>query len=206
MLSEALEVVILLFFLLAGKDLFLQKGIKILPHLKDKMKAVRITRAIEASIASYLYTALLLNVGEGIVVAGALALLGMPNPVLWGAMVALFEFIPYIGALAAAVILGIAGLAAFDQVGHALLVPGVFLLANLIQANLVSPALMGHRLALNSVAMLIGLAFWFWIWGIPGAFLGVPLIASFKICCDHIEALAPVGEFLGRRDEIPILP
>jgi predicted PurR-regulated permease PerM len=70
----------------------------------------------------------------------------------------------------------------------------------------VSPSLIGQRLALNPVAILIGLAFWFWIWGIPGAFIAVPLIATFKICCDHIDVLAPVGEFLGRRAERPELP
>jgi predicted PurR-regulated permease PerM len=205
-LAKALEVAILLFFLLAGGDLFLQKVIKLLPHLHDKMKAVRIARQIELSISTFLLTALAINVAEGVVVAIAMKLLGMPNPVLWGVMVTVFEFIPYVGAFAVAVILGIAGLATFSSLGHALLVPGSFLFANLIQANLVSPSLVGQRLALNPVAMLIGLAFWFWIWGIPGAFIAVPLIATFKICCDHIDVLAPVGEFLGRRPEGPALP
>jgi predicted PurR-regulated permease PerM len=205
-LAKALEVVILLFFLLAGGDLFLRKVIKVLPHLHDKMKAVRIARQIELSISTFLLTALAINVAEGAVAAIAMKLLGMPNPVLWGVMVTAFEFIPYVGAFAAAVILGVAGLASFSNLGHALLVPGSFLLINGIQANLVSPSLIGQRLALNPVAILIGLAFWFWIWGIPGAFIAVPLIATFKICCDHIDVLAPVGEFLGRRPEGPALP
>jgi predicted PurR-regulated permease PerM len=205
-LAKALEVVILLFFLLAGGDLFLRKVIKVLPHLHDKMKAVRIAREIELSISTFLLTALAINVAEGGVVAIAMKLLGMPNPVLWGVMVTAFEFIPYVGAFAAAVILGVAGLASFSNLGHALLVPGSFLLINGIQANLVSPSLIGQRLALNPVAILIGLAFWFWIWGIPGAFIAVPLIATFNICSDHIDVLAPVGEFLGRRPEGPALP
>jgi predicted PurR-regulated permease PerM len=205
-LAKALEVVILLFFLLAGGDLFLQKVIKVLPHLHDKMKAVRIARQIELSISTFLLTALAINVAEGAAVAIAMKLLGMPTPVLWGVMVTAFEFIPYVGAFAAAVILGVAGLATFDNLAHALLVPGSFLIINGIQANLVSPSLIGQRLALNPVAILIGLAFWFWIWGIPGAFIAVPLIAAFKICCDHIDFLAPVGEFLGRKPEGPALP
>jgi len=111
------------------------------------------------------------------------------------------EFIPYLGALAIVVLLGIAALTTFDNVGHALLVPASFLLVNLIQSNVVSPLLLGKRLALNPVALFIGLAFWFWIWGIAGAFIAVPLLATFKIFCDHIESLASVGEFLGQRDE-----
>ena len=125
----------------------------------------------------------------------------MPSPILWGSLVALFEFIPYLGAIVITGILAIAAITTFDTVGHALMVPAAFLAINVIQANFVSPVLMGHRLALNPVALLVGLTFWFWIWGIPGAFIAVPLLASFKIFCDHVESLAALGEFLGMRDE-----
>ncbi|HKP16803.1 MAG TPA: AI-2E family transporter [Gemmatimonadaceae bacterium] len=196
-----LEVFILLYFLLAGGDLFLQKLIKVLPHFGDKVKAVEIARATEAAVSAYLSTTLVINIVEGAVVAGVLWLLGMPNVLLWGALVACFEFVPYLGAFAAVVVLSVAGLTTFDEVPRALLVPGSFLAINLLQANVVAPMLLGHRLTLNPVAIFIGLAFFFWIWGVPGAFLAVPLLASFKIFCDHIESLAAVGEFLGQRDE-----
>ncbi len=197
----ALEVLILLYFLLAAGDLFLQKLIKVLPTLHDKRKAVEIARKTESSISTYLLTVAAINVAEGLVVAGAMWALGMPSPLLWGALVVVFEFIPYLGALAMTAILTMAALTVFDTVGRALLAPGAFLLINVIQGNFVSPMLMGHRLALNPVALLVGLTFWFWIWGIPGAFIAVPLMATFKIFCDHIESLAAVGEFLGMRDE-----
>jgi predicted PurR-regulated permease PerM len=196
-----LEIFILLYFLLAGGDLFLQKLIKVLPHFSDKVKAVEIARATEAAVSAYLTTALLVNIAEGAVVAGVLWLLGMPNPLLWGALVACLEFVPYLGAFTAVIVLGVAGLTTFDQVAQALLVPGSFLAINLLQANLVTPLLLGHRLTLNPVAIFIGLAFFFWIWGVPGAFLAVPLLATFKIFCDHIAGLAAIGEFLGQRDD-----
>jgi predicted PurR-regulated permease PerM len=199
--ATALEVVILLYFMLAAGDLFLQKLIKVLPTLSDKRKAVEIARETEASISTYLLTTALMNVGEGVVVAFAMWLLGMPNPLLWGALVVVLEFIPYLGAAIAVVVLGIAAITVYDTVGQALLVPGAFLLVNAVQANLVSPMLMGHKLKLNPVALLVGLAFWFWIWGIAGAFIAVPLLATFKIFCDHIQSLAAVGEFLGMRDD-----
>ncbi|HEV7991496.1 MAG TPA: AI-2E family transporter [Gemmatimonadaceae bacterium] len=196
-----LEIFILLYFLLAGGDLFLQKLIKVLPHFNDKVKAVEIARATEAAVSAYLSTALLVNVVEGALVAAVLWMLGMPNVLLWGALVACFEFVPYLGALAAVVVLTVAGLTTYDEVGRALLVPGSFLAINLLQANLITPMLLGHRLTLNPVAIFIGLAFFFWIWGVPGAFLAVPLLATFKIFCDHIASLAAIGEFLGQRDE-----
>lgn len=195
------EIFILLYFLLAGGDLFLQKLIKVLPHFGDKVKAVEIARATESTVSAYLSTTLLLNIAEGIVVAFALWLLGMPNVVLWGVLVACLEFIPYLGAATATVVLGVAGLAQYDQMGHALMIPGAYLAINLLQSNLVTPMMLGHRLTLNPVAIFVGLAFFFWIWGVPGAFLAVPILATLKILCDNIASLAAVGEFLGQRDE-----
>ncbi len=196
-----MEVLILLYFLLAGGDLFLQKLIKVLPHFGDKVKAVEIARATESAVSAYLTTTLLVNLMEGTVVAAVFWLLGMPNVLLWGALVACLEFVPYLGAITATAVFTMAGLSAFPDIGHALLIPGSFLLINVIQANLVTPMLLGHRLTLNPVAIFIGLAFFFWIWGVPGAFLAVPLLATFKIFCDHITSLAAIGEFLGQRDE-----
>jgi predicted PurR-regulated permease PerM len=201
LVAAILEIVILLYFLLAGGDLFLQKFIKVLPHSGDKRKAVEIARATEAAVSAYLSTAFMVNVVEGAVVGLLLWLLKMPSPALWGAMVACLEFVPYLGALAAVVILGLAGLTTFSAVGHALLVPGSFLAVNLIQANLVTPMLLGHRLTLNPVAIFVGLTFFFWIWGVPGAFIAVPLLATLKIFCDNIVSLAALGEFLGERDD-----
>lgn len=199
--AALLEIFILLYFLLAGGDLFLQKLIKVLPHFSDKVKAVEIARATESTVSAYLSTTLLLNVMEGALVAVVLWLLGMPNVLLWGALVACLEFVPYLGGATAVLILLVAGLTTFDALGHALLIPGSFLAINLFQSNLVSPLLLGHRLTLNPVAIFIGLAFFFWIWGVPGAFLAVPVLATFKIFCDNIVSLAAIGEFLGQRDE-----
>jgi predicted PurR-regulated permease PerM len=196
--ASLVEVIILLYFLLAAGDLFLQKLIKVLPQLRDKKKAVAIARETEASISTYLVTVTLVNLGLGIVVAAVMFLLKMPNPVLWGALAALAEFVPYLGATALMTLLALAGLVTFDHVGHALLIPAAYLGVNFLQSQFISPLVLGRRLTLNPVAIFIGLVFWWWIWGVPGAFIAVPLIATFKIFCDHIEALAPIGEFLGR--------
>jgi predicted PurR-regulated permease PerM len=196
-----LEIFILLYFLLAGGDLFLQKLIKVLPHFSDKVKAVEIARATESAVSAYLTTTFIVNIVEGAVVAGVLWLLGMPNVLLWGVLVACLEFVPYLGALTAVVVLTVAGLSTFPDLGSALLIPAAFMAINVVQSNVVTPLLLGHRLTLNPVAIFIGLAFFFWIWGVPGAFVAVPLLATFKIFCDHIESLAAIGEFLGQRDD-----
>lgn len=200
-LTYLLEVLLLLYFLLAAGNLFLEKVIKVLPNFQDKKKAVRIARETEASISVYLIANLGINIVEGIMVGGAMWALGMPAPFLWGLLTVFFEFIPYVGALVMVILLSIVALASFDNIGHILMVPAAFLLANLIQANIVTTLVLGRRLALNPVALFVGLAFWFWIWGVAGAFIGVPLLAIFKIVCDNIETMAPIGEFLGARAE-----
>jgi predicted PurR-regulated permease PerM len=198
LLTGALETVILLYFLLAAGDLFLQKLIKVLPQLKDKKKAVAIARETEASISTYLLTLAVVNVGLGLAVTLVMLLLKVPNALLWGSLAALAEFIPYVGATVMLGLLTMAGLVTFPTVGHALLVPAGYLAVNVMQANFISPMVLGHRLTLNPVAILVGLVFWWWIWGVGGAFIAVPLLATFKIFCDHIESLAPIGEFLGK--------
>ena len=200
LVAAIVEIVVLLYFLLAGGDLFLQKFIKVLPRLRDKRKAVNMARAIEAAVSAYLSTALFVNVMEGILVGLCLWALGMTSPALWGAMIIVVEFVPYLGALTGVVLLGLAGLATFDNVGHALLIPASYLAINLLQANLVTPLLLGRRLTLNPVAIFVGLTFFFWIWGVAGAFLAVPLLATLKIVCDHVGSLSAFGEFLGERD------
>ncbi len=196
--AGAIEVILLLYFLLAAGDLFLEKLIKVLPQFGDKKKAVAIARETEASISTYLVTVTCINVCLGVVIAAAMWLLGVPDAPLWGLLAGLMEFMPYLGSTIMVVLLAIVGFATFDTTGHALLVPGTYFVINFIQGNFISPTIVGRRLTLNQVAILIGLLFWWWLWGIPGAFIAVPLLATLKIFCDHIEALAPIGEFLGR--------
>jgi predicted PurR-regulated permease PerM len=200
-LGGVIEVLLLLYALLAVGDLFLQKLVEMLPRRGDREKAVSIARATESSISAYLGLTALINVSEGAVVAAAMALLGMPTPLVWGSMVALAEFVPYVGMLAMSVVLMVAALTTFDTVGHAVVVPATYLAINFVQGNIVSPLVMSRRLTLNPVAIFISLALWWWLWGIAGALLAVPLLATFKILCDHVESLASIGAFLGEREE-----
>ena len=122
--------------------------------------------------------------------------LHMPSPVLWGVLTFFLEFIPYLGAAFMLMALAVVGLGTFTNVGHALLPPAAYLVITTLQNNLVSPVAYGHRLRLNPVAVLVGVLFWWTLWGVPGAFLSVPIIAAIKIMGDHIEGLQALGEFL----------
>lgn len=194
----AVTMFILLYFLLASGDLFLFKLINVLPTLKDKKRAVEVVRQVEQNISTYLFTVTMINAGLGIAVSLAMFLLRMPNPMLWGVMAGLLEFIPYIGPTVGLTVLTLVALLTFENVGQALLVPAVYLGLTAIQGNFIAPMVLGRRLTLNPVVIFIALIFWGWIWGIAGALLAVPMLATFKIFCDHIEPLAPIGEFLGK--------
>jgi predicted PurR-regulated permease PerM len=198
LLSAATVVIFLTYFLLAVGDLFLQKIVAVLPQFKDKRVAVTIFRETEAQISLYLFTTTLINTGVGVVTALVIYLLGMPNPVLWGVVAMVLNFVPYVGAVANMVLLALAALMTFEDTGRAMAVPGAFLALNLVESNLVTPMIYGNRMRLNTVALFIGLVFWWYIWGVPGAILAVPMMAAFKIACDHIESLSPIGEFLGK--------
>lgn len=196
-LSQALTVVFLGYFLLASTDLFLTKLIRMLPQFKDKRRAVEIAREMEAQISVFIVTSTLIGIGVGVATTIALYFVGLPNAVLWGVVAFLLNYIPYIGNLITIVLLAMAGLLTFDSTWQALLGPAIFFGINIVEGNIVTPMLMGKRLELNTVAVFIGLMFWWQVWGITGAILAVPMLAIMKIVCDRVESLAPIGEFLG---------
>ena len=194
--AGVIEVVVLLYFLLASGERLLQKIARLLPHRKSQADAVAIAREAEASISRYLLTQSAINLGEGALVTGAMALLGVPNPLIWGVCTALAEYVPYVGATVLAGVLTLVGFTTFDSPGRIALVPGVFLAIVGFVANFVTPHVLGRNLALSPLAVFVGLVFWSWIWGVPGTFLAVPLLATFRIVCDRVDALKPVGMLL----------
>ena len=191
------EVLLLLYLLLASGDLFLRKLVEVLPLFRDKRTAVEVTEQVQQAVTQYIVTTLVINVGQGVVVGLALWGLGMPSPWLWGGLTVVLEFIPYLGATGMIILLTAAAFSQFDSIGHILLVPGTYLIIAALQNNLVSPLVYGQRLKLNPVAVLVGVLFWWLLWGVAGAFLAVPFFATLKILADHVESLTPMATFLG---------
>jgi predicted PurR-regulated permease PerM len=197
LIASGMVMVILLFFLLASGDLFLRKLIRVLPSLSDKKKAVEIARQIETDISSYLMTITVINVALGLAVWGILTFLDVPNPILWGALAMVTNYIPYMGAIVMIAVLAMVGFLTFENNTQAMMVPLSFVGLNILESYLVTPLVLGHRLTLNPVVIFLGLTFWGWLWGITGALLAVPIMVVLKIFCDHTEPLRPIGEFLG---------
>ena len=195
-IASAVVMTILLYFLLAYDGVFLAKLIKVTPRLADKKRAVSIVREIESQISRYLLTITAINLGLGVVMGTAVHFLGLRNPFMWGLLVALLNFVPYLGAFIGVICITLGAVLSFDSLGYAMVFPAMYIgLANL-EGNLMTPLILGRSLTLNPIVILISLTFWGWMWGIPGMILAVPILATFKIFCDHIEPMAPVAEFI----------
>jgi predicted PurR-regulated permease PerM len=188
--------ILFLFFLLVSGDTFLRRLIEILPSFSDKRQAVDIFQQVESDISAYLVTITLMNAAVGIATAMVMWLTGIGDPILWGAVAFLLNFVPILGPISGAVIFLLAGLLTVDTLWQALLPAGLYLGIHLIEGQLITPMLLAKRFILNPVIVIISLVFWFWMWGAPGAILSVPMLAITKIICDRIRPLAAFGHFL----------
>ena len=192
------ETLVLVYLLLASGDLFLQKLVRVMPTLSDKKRAVEISHEIQQNISNYLFSVSLINFALGLLVGGGLYFMGVPNAAMWGMLVAVLNFVPYFGPVTGVIVLGTVGLLTFDTFWQGLLPPAWYLLLHLLEANLVTPVLLGRRFTLNPVVIFVSLIFWTWLWGVPGALLSVPILVSIKVVCDRVPVMSPVSELLSR--------
>ena len=188
--------VLFLFFLLVSGDIFLQRFVEILPRFSSKRQVVEIDQQIERDISAYLVTITIMNAAVGIAVAMAMWLTGVGDPVLWGTVAFLLNYVPILGPVLGVLIFLLAGLLTHDGLWQALLPAGLYLGIHLIEGETVTPMLVAKRFTLNPVLVIISLVFWFWLWGVPGAILSVPMLAIAKIICERVRSLAAFGHFL----------
>ena len=195
-IASAVVSLILLYFLLVYDQAFIAKLVKLLPTFSDKKTAVAIAHDIESQVSRYLFTVTAINACLGLAVGTAVGLFGLRNPVMWGVMVALLNFVPYLGALTGIICMTIGATLSFDSLGYALIFPAVYLAFGTLEGSFITPWIMGRSLTLNPVIILLSLTFWGWMWGIVGIILAVPILAAFKIFCAHIKPMEPLAEFL----------
>jgi predicted PurR-regulated permease PerM len=196
-LAGVLTTIVLLFFLLLTGDMFLRRLVEIMPTLSNKKQAVDISREIENSISAYLVTVSLMNLGVGVATGIAAYACGLSDPILWGTVAFFLNYVPILGPLCGVLILFVAGLLSFDDLLRSALPAAIYLVIHIIEGETITPSLLARRFTLNPVLVIMSLVFWYWMWGVSGALLAVPMLATTKIVCDRIRPLMALGHFLG---------
>ncbi len=186
-------------FLMASGDLFYEKLIRILPSFQDKKAALRIVLDVEREVSAYLISITLINAGLAAAVGLAFWAIGLPTPHLWALFAFILNYIPYLGPITGLVFSAAISIVVFESLGQALLAPLVYGALIGLETQIVTPAVLSRRIQINAVMILLSLAFWAWAWGIPGIVLAVPILVTFRVLCNHIEALSAIGEFLSQR-------
>jgi predicted PurR-regulated permease PerM len=195
-IDDLFTIVLVLYFLLVSGDIFLRRFVEILPTFSNKRQAVDISQQVEADISVYLVTITAMNLLVGGATALAMHLCGLGDPLLWGATAFLLNYIPILGPLFGTIIFLLAGMLSFDSLWWALLPPALYFGIHLVEGEIVTPMLLAHRFTLNPVLVVLSLVFWFWMLGVPGAILAVPMLAILKIICDRVRPLKALGHFL----------
>lgn len=203
-LVSAAATTILLYFLLASEHWVLSRCIELLPH-RPRLRAVVLggLRAAQRDISRYVASVSAINLAVGLVVAGAMWLVDLPNPGLWGAVAGLLNFVPYLGPLVMSGLLLAASLASSlgDAGFTALAAPvAVYLGIHAVEANLVTPMVVGKRLSLNPLSVLLSVMFWGWLWGVAGAVLAVPLLICLRSVSQRNRRMRPVAVYLRGSD------
>ena len=186
-LAAVLTVALLVFFFLIYGDDLLRRLVEIIPSFHHKRHAVSIVRSIQTEVSHYILITTLINMTLGAVTAFMLWLLHVPDPLLWGSIAMIANFIPYVGAITTTTILLLVGMMNFRELAQALLPALVFASITVVEGNLVTPMILGRRMRVSPVAILIWLLLWGFLWGIPGALLAVPMLTSAKLIADRVR-------------------
>ncbi|WP_210115064.1 AI-2E family transporter [Roseovarius aestuariivivens] len=190
---------VLLFFLLSSGDMFYEKLVHVIPTFRDKRRAIRIAYSIERELSRYLFTITLINAGLGIAIGLVMWGLGMPNPVLFGILGFLLNYMPYLGALTGVGIATVVALITFDTAQQALIVGAVYFALTSIEGQLVTPYFVSRNLSLNTVVVFLSVTLFAWLWSVVGMLVAMPLLVTLRTFCAHVPALSGLGHFVSAR-------
>lgn len=187
----------LTFFMLSNGDDILNRMLTVLPDEQQRTKVLATIGDVQDNVGRYLSQITLINIGLGIAVTMVMWLVGMPTPYLWGAMATLFNFIPYVGPVAGTLVVFVAAGSVFDSFTRALMMAVVFWLTTAVEGQFITPTVLGKTLKVGSLVVLIAVAFWGFMWGLPGVLLSVPLLIVMREVCSRFDATYPLAVVLG---------
>jgi len=186
------------FFLLSSGDAFLRKLASIGHSFADRRRIVEMIREIQMEVGNYLRTIMAINIGLGVVTACVMWALGIAEPWMWGVLATVLNFAPYVGAMTVIAALALTGLAGEGSLTHALVAPATYLLIATIEGQMITPAILGHRMSLSPLVVFIGVVLAGSLWGVIGALIAVPVLVTARIVCEPLEPMRPVAVLMGK--------
>lgn len=194
--SHLLETLLILYYLLVFGELFMVRLLEILPTLRDKKQAVGISNAVERDVSAYLLTITIINAVVGILTGLVMWMSGVPGAPVWGVIAFTLNYIPILGPLGGVLLWIVVGLATLGLSWWSLVPAACYLAIHLAEGEVITPMLLARRFTLNPIAVMVGLIFWYWMWGVQGAVLSVPMLAIVKIVSDRLRPLRALGHLL----------
>jgi predicted PurR-regulated permease PerM len=197
-----LTAVLLLFMLLNREDLR-NRLIRLVGHGRITLTTKAVDEAGQR-ISRFLVMQAAVNSVYGVIVAVALALIGVEHALLWGILAALLRYVPYVGVWIAILPPILLSLAQFPGWLQPSLVVGLYVVMELVTVNVVEPKLYGRSIGVSEVALLVAAAFWAWMWGPIGLVLSSPLTVVLVVLGKYVPHLEFLDVLLG--DEPPLDP
>ncbi len=183
-LIQMLFATLVVYFFLSSWTRMRRRTITNRGSFSSAMTTARVIQEMVDRTSAYLATITAVNIGMGVLVSLMLWFADMPSPIMWGGLVAILNYIPYFGPILGAAMLALGGLMTFSDLGYALVPALLFIAVHLVEANVLTPMLVGRRLTINPLLILVALSFWSWVWGTAGALLAVPLLIILKTVLD----------------------
>ena len=190
-----------LYFFLATRKSIRVATLSLCLTRRMRWRTAHVFRDVEQKVSKYLLTISLVNVGVGVVIAVLMAAIGMPSPLLWGALAALLNYVPFVGQGLMAVILLLVGLATQAELAAALLPVGIYWTVNFIEGNFITPNLLGRTMTINPFLIFLSLTYWIWAWGPVGGLVAVPSLLILYSIATHI---LPVRQVQPRRQRLKL--
>jgi len=203
---QAAAAVILLYFLLASEHWLVSRTVEAVPRRRTRALVLGGFRQAQHEIGLYLGTMGAINLVLGLLTGLLVGVAGLPNPVLWGAVAGVMNFVPYLGPALVCAMLLLAGSVSFGAELMMLAPPAIFLGLHAIESNFVTPLILGRRLRLSPLSVFLSVMFWGWLWGIAGALIAVPILLALRAVCKRSRRLKLICVYLeGDASEPPSL-
>jgi predicted PurR-regulated permease PerM len=194
--SNLLETLLVLFYLLVFGETFLRRLVEVLPRFDDKREAVEISMHMEKDLSAYLLTITIINAVVGCATALVMWICGVPGPILWGVVAFCLNFVPILGPFFGILMFLAVGIVTAGFAWIAILPAGLYFGIHVAEGEIITPMLLASRFTINPVAVMLSLIFWYWMWGVAGAILAVPMLAIMKIICDRLRPFRAFGHLL----------